>query len=402
MSTDQMCLAISADTKEALIGTVKAMTTSMTISRHFLDGPPEDPEPVPLVLPEDFSGSNGQWSNDGRWLIGTGTKQQIFCWDMQSKATTIEPAVVTGDQPNFARRISISPDSRWVAAHSGNQAYQSAPGAEELYLWDLSGGSFDRGRVAAGKIPAAVLDLAFSDDSRWLVVACSDQRVRFFDLRGKSFASPSCVAQLDNPAMALALAPNLQRFAVGDTTGHVRVWQWPADGKTPQVLADLEPQPGPISQLVFSPDGRWLLSDAVDNGVRLWDLADIDNPRFEALPLDTMRESLTMFSPDSRWLLMQGGVSVPVILWDLKSDHISTSGIRLFRRWLPYTEASLARFSPDSKFLLTGGMLTGVSTWPLEIEDLLGLAEMLAGRQLTDDERRQYRIQDPPEPMESK
>jgi WD40 repeat protein len=402
-STDQMCIAISADATQALIGKIKSNTTSMPIERQFLDGDPKPGEPLAIALPDDFAGDNCVWSNDGRWLMGSG-RQRILCWDLQANRVPNEPSTFAfSEEQGRQVKAIVSPDSRWVAAHYTDKYVIPEGESEPMSLWDLKGGSFKKGRVSLDKHPGAVRMAAFSSDSRWIVSACSDQQVRLFDLHGKSQTGPVHVVKLDAPATAVAFAADAQRFAASDTNGNVRIWRIDAEGKPPHAIGALEPQRGAIGDLQWSPDGRWLLSDAEDAGMRLWDLSDAEKPQFVTLPLAKDRDVvITAFSPDSRWLVTAGGTATPVVLWDLKSDRVTTSGIRLFRRWMPWTEAVSARFSPDSKYLLTGGMLTGVSIWPLDVEELLGLAETTAGRQLTNDERQQYRIQDPPDPMEPK
>jgi WD40 repeat protein len=99
--------------------------------------------------------------------------------------------------------------------------------------------------------------------------------------------------------------------------------------------------------------------------------------------------SQVTFSPDGR-LLASGGDEI-IRVWDVTGYSQRAA----FDHRAPVS--SLA-FSPDSKVLASGG-LGGVGSgwvclWDVDLKRLAESAKTIANRQLSEDERRQFRIDD--------
>lgn len=120
-----------------------------------------------------------------------------------------------------------------------------------------------------------------------------------------------------------------------------------------------------IRTVVFSPDGRHLLSCGADNTVRIWDVGTGKEVR--RLQGDPGIPQMAVYSPDGLRILT-GGMDKTIRLWD------PSTGTEI-RRWEAHTAGvRCVAFSPDGKRILSGGNDKTVRLWDVDsAEELLTL-----------------------------
>ena len=261
-------------------------------------------------------------SPDGKTLFAVGNNNKAYVWD---RATGKELHRLTGKNNNFG--LALSPDGQTVAIADNEGSVQ---------LWEAKTGKPLRRFGTKGRPIDA---LAFSPDGKTL--ACGDLAA----VRNDGAGPP-----------------------VGAST--IRLW----DTATGRPLRKLKGHTGNVTALVFSPDGRTLVSTSHDATIRFWDPATGKEMRKIQGP-DKLWDNTAFFlppgqhigincggvltgawSPDGQ-LLASGSSDGTVRLWD------ADSGKELYVLRGHGREVASVVFSPDGKVLASGGLDHTICLW---------------------------------------
>jgi WD40 repeat protein/serine/threonine protein kinase len=203
----------------------------------------------------------------------TSTAGRVQLWDAQTGAH-----LQTIPFPLHVLSIAFSPNGKWLAVGSGNDALMdsrlgkllSATGARvpfvgQVILFDATTGR--QVRRFTGSTHYWIQQLAFSPDSRLLAVAGHDRRVRLFDPEtGTEVRSWDAH---DGPIDRLAFHPGGTILATAGVDWTVRLWNVATGGP----LHKFEEQRSEINAVCFSPDGRYLAAADAEGAVTVWDAA---------------------------------------------------------------------------------------------------------------------------------
>ena len=183
----------------------------------------------------------------------------------------------------------------------------------------------------------------------WLYSAYTDE---FLSLLG---------SERERIPSTVTFSPDSTQVAIGYRDGRVMLW----NVFIANVAADLPTflHGGSVTSVQFSPDGALLAIGSSDNSATLWDVAD-RAIRYTFKHEDTVR--VVLFSPDGRYLAT-ASLDATTKLWDVTTgqqfrsfahpDH-HKSVTFLSGHTTSYNEGGIrcVAFSPDAKFLATGGL----------------------------------------------
>jgi WD40 repeat protein len=280
---------------------------------------------------------------DGKTLASASADGSIFVWDT---ATGKELRQFKG-RPYGSSSIVYSADSKILAFAGEDMTVQ---------FWDLTTGKMLR--QFAGP-PMSFMSLAISVNGKIVAFICNDQCIRLWDaVAGKELTSIAHQQPANGqPAFfgnIVAFSPDSKSIAVGGNDGNrtvVRFWEAPT-GKELQQW-NLAQNTG-IMALLFSPDGK---NVAVRDGNQITRILDAlsgkELRQFQGRAnFGTYSDS---FAPDGKTFASANGdqihleeVSTGKETRQIKANHLGVSALA---------------YSPDGKWLASGGMNNMIRLW---------------------------------------
>ena len=141
--------------------------------------------------------------------------------------------------------LKVSPDGKWACAGAQDS---------EVHLWKLWSGK----ELSMRGYPSKIEKIAFSDDSRWLAVAClGGLSIWDFSGKGPAGTEPASASEHNNHIEDLAWSPACESIITGGADGRTIIWKTPS--RAGQKLLPL----AIIGTSVATSRVRWVSEDSI-------------------------------------------------------------------------------------------------------------------------------------------
>jgi WD40 repeat protein len=174
----------------------------------------------------------------------------------------------------------------------------------------------------------------------------------------------SSLTQNFGGVQGIAFSPNRDLFAVGDTTGGIRLFRL-EDRKPYLYLEGHGKDLSVITEVTFSPDGQMLASSSIDSTVKIW-----NTDTGKCLKTFTGKQQWiwsVAFSPDGQ-TVASGGEDGTITLWNIHTDE------RRFLQGHHFWVWSLA-FHPRQNILASASYDRSIRLWDIDTEKCLKIFE---------------------------
>ncbi len=248
--------------------------------------------------------------------------------------------------------LGLTPDDRMLLTVSLRTAATAADGFPyDLMAWEAETGTQLWQRGIGERRSQNGRSYAISPDGEAFAAVLLGGRVQMLDTRdGRERFT---IKTTEEFAITVAFSPDSSTLltAAGYTDSAIRLW----DARTGKAAGSLEGHDNWVSDLVFTPDGKQLISSSADQTIRLWDWSTLKLAGVLRGHLDEVA-GLSL-APDGRTLASRCKDG-SIYLWDAAkpSRHL---GYQTFPSRLIYWPS----FTPDSHSLLAVDSGRGVALW---------------------------------------
>jgi WD40 repeat protein/class 3 adenylate cyclase len=305
------------------------------------------------------------FSPDGKRIVTAGGGGKARLWDLTT-GYNLRDFVGHTDTINYG--TAFSPDGKYIVTGSWDATVR---------VWDVRTGK-EAGLIKGNLV--SVNDVVLSPDGKYILTA-SDGAVQLWDLKTgeeiRQFGGQQQVYRATfspDGKYVLTAAP-------GVNDGKVRLW----DMTTGELIREYQAPIGGMNAVDFTPDGKYILADGVDNAVHLWDVQTAKEMHQLIGHTDSIYTAI--FSPDGKTIATasQDGTAR---LWDAQTGQE-------LRRFIGHT-AGLENiaFSPDGKYILTGSDDGTAMLWDVDYHTTIDYLCSVLLRDFTEEERAQYGITD--------
>jgi RNA polymerase sigma factor (sigma-70 family) len=234
------------------------------------------------------------------------------------------------------RHFSLPPSDVAMAVDPAGLTLAVPDKDHVIRLYDLATGA-ERGQLLGHR--GRVHPLLFSSDGKWLASASfADHTVRLWDVAAKKQARSFEAGMV----FSIAFSPDGSLLAAGGDDSGVRLCE-AATGRVRLHLRDDKTFWARACSIHFSPDGRTLATGSMHGHLHLWEIATGQKRR----SLDGDQDWVTAFafSPNGRYLLT-GGTDTTALVWDLRATvgtqpHLTEAALQAL--WADLAAADAAK-----------------------------------------------------------
>ena len=276
---------------------------------------------------------------------------------------------------NIPHIFGFSPDGRYLAAIESG----------DVELWDMT--TFQKAQVLSPPQHKSIEDISFSSDGQFLVGTTgfslhvwdmrTFQEIKTLEYDYREYEFDSISYSPDRQLLAIAGTKWSPGMVAGSRKGESWIWFW--DMKDRDIKIGVKIPTYTACFVSFSPDGRYLASVSREI-VKIWDIMSFtynpySGPLKEVQTLKGHSSDITVmnYSPDGKYLVT-GAKYDTVKVWDMTTFQEVQS---LFSK-IDSIFANSVSFSPDNRYLAVSGVMINVGSPVIKVWEMTNFQEIYA------------------------
>ena len=273
-----------------------------------------------------------------------------------------------------------------LAAELGVEPIESSQAMyEQLQSGEIPG--LPQGTIILRREPRDVGECPyrFSPDGQYLAIRDFEGVIQVLDFQtllnhdaDSSELDGVLIKAFEKKIMGIEYSPDGRQLASGSMTEDTaKIW----DSESGEKILTLFGHEGPVYSIIFSPDGKRLVTTSADATARVWE-ADTGKWLFTLLG-HTASVFRVSFSPDGK-LIATASYDGIAKLWDAET------GLELTTLYGHNSGVADVEFSPDGKLLYTASVDGTNRVFLLDIDELMALARSRLTRGFTEEECQRF------------
>ncbi|KAI8149510.1 Utp21 specific WD40 associated putative domain-containing protein [Fennellomyces sp. T-0311] len=225
-------------------------------------------------------------------------------WRTKNKAIADHTLLSSDKSTNKTACISACGNFSFIGSASG-----------QIDMFNLQSGLHRKTYGGADGHKKAITGLASDVANRYLISASVDRKIQIWDFKT---AVVLHTVELESPIVKIEFHRENNLLAVACDDLGIRV----IDMETRNIVREFWGHRNRITDITFSPDGRWIVSASLDTTVRTWDLPS--STMVDIFKVEDVVSSLT-FSPTGDFLATAHVDNVGIFLWANRTQFANIS-----------------------------------------------------------------------------
>lgn len=279
------------------------------------------------------------FSPDGK-MLASASDDCIRLWDMQSFKMLQKMGEHTDESSEDYSTVFFSPDGKMLVSGSSGMWDKDSNNSPTIKLWEIPSGHLLK------TIEGYKGLLLYNTYGKLIVASTSSDAIKLWDVFSGKLLKTLVLEQLDldNLYSNFCLSKDVKILATSGKGYGIKLWDVPSG----QLLKTLTDDTEYIFVRPFSPDGKMLASEYIEDGIiELWDVPT--GQLLQTFKGDTHNIQSVTFSPDGK-MLASGSNDGTANLWDVLSGKLVNTFAGGYLEWF-----YCVSFSPDGKILASSG-----------------------------------------------
>ena len=300
--------------------------------------------------------TSAAFSPNGQQIASASADTTVRVWE----AATGQARLVLKGHSDVVHGVAYSPDGKFIVSQAADtvRVWDSATGEAKLTLTNGPEGSFEMLILIFGPSKGA-----FSVDGKRFIFGSADE-VRIWDTA--TWQETFVLRGHSGLVTSLVFSPDGRKIISACTDETAKVW----DASASQDTFTLREHTNQINTVAFSPDGHRIISGSSNGRVILWDA--VTGQEILSLRAKGMIESVA-FSPDGR-RIVSGSLDKTVRVWDdaMGEEILTLTG---------HTDGVHAvAFSPDGRRIVSASFDKTVRVWDAVTGEMIHTLKGHGGR----------------------